>query len=158
MASYFVRENRQSSYVELNRQEIKERLSNGIIRGDFIVTEDDGIKNPYKIMNDHTVVWITVDELLSSPDDTDRNIDYNSEDIPGEGAISVLRFFAWFDLVFGIIASIIIWNNTDNYSRGIGTFIGFGVLLQGIFICAFFLVIASMAENLFAIRRNTDSK
>ncbi len=88
------------------------------------------------------------------------------------GAIAVLEVFAWLDLFFGILGAIIIWANygtqkianTDYYYSSSRTIevanplwigIGVAVLFQGVFLCAFFLVVASMAENLKAIRKNT---
>jgi hypothetical protein len=80
------------------------------------------------------------------------------------GAIQVLKFFAWLDLIISIIGSIIIWGNygktaSDFYSLSttnpIAIGIGIAVLLQGVFVCAFFLVIASIAENIIVIRNNT---
>ncbi|MBS4027842.1 MAG: hypothetical protein KGZ58_04305 [Ignavibacteriales bacterium] len=88
---------------------------------------------------------------------------------PGSGAISVLRFFAWLNLVAGIIGAIYIWSNfaTEKILKGtyysyaesvtnpLGVAIGVAVFLEGIFACALFLVIANIAENLIAIRLNT---
>ena len=80
----------------------------------------------------------------------------NSVQAKSTGAIDTLKFFAWLDLVAGIFGSIWIWNQFGTSSSGIA--IGVGVLLQGVFAWAYFLVIASMAENLIEIRKNTDSK
>jgi hypothetical protein len=71
---------------------------------------------------------------------------------PGRGLIDVLKFFAWLDLVAGIIVAVWIW------STSIGAVIGVAVLLQGIFACVFFLVVASIAENIIVIRKNTMPK
>jgi hypothetical protein len=85
-------------------------------------------------------------------------------------AITVLRIFAWLDLVAGIALAIIIWVKFSATEIGTGTYyahtitnpiaiaVGIAVLLQGMFVCALFLVIASIAENLIAIRENTTPK
>jgi hypothetical protein len=81
--------------------------------------------------------------------------------IPGEGAIAALKFFAWLDLIAGIIGAIWIWvqfGKTGDYSfspvNPVGVGVGFAVLFQGMFACALFLVIASIAESLIALRKN----
>jgi hypothetical protein len=91
--------------------------------------------------------------------------DSNSENEHASKEISVLRIFAWLDLIGSIIASIFIWSKfgtrkmpgfsylTEADPLTIG--LGFGILVQGVFACVLFLVIASMAENLIAIRKNT---
>ena len=76
-----------------------------------------------------------------------------STTIPGEGAINALKFFAWLDLIGSIIGALVIWAN----SNGIGVGVGIAVLAQGVFACALFLVIACIAENLIAIRKNVTS-
>ncbi len=182
MDSYFVRENRQGGYLKnLTKIEIEERLSNGEIKENFLVTKSNNLGYE-KLIKDESTIWRTVEELLSSIEGVDSSIaktlpissSYERNNIPSEyrtEAISVLRFFAWLDLVFGIICSIVIWVNygstevfnkyyysTSNVANPIGIGLGIGVLMQGIFLCAFFLVVASMAENLSAIRKNTESK
>lgn len=101
-----------------------------------------------------------------------NNTSSNSEAFewePGVGAINTLKFLGWLDLVAGIIGSIVIWANystkevtlgeyykyTEKVTDPVGVGLGFLVLFQGIFICILFLVIASIAENLIAIRKNT---
>jgi ribosomal protein L40E len=83
------------------------------------------------------------------------------------GAIGALRFFAWLDLVAGIIGAIVIWANfgsvevpifagstvTRVQANPVGISLGIAVLLQGIFLCAFFLVVAGAAEDVAAIRQ-----
>jgi hypothetical protein len=69
----------------------------------------------------------------------------------GTAAINTLRFLAWFALVAGIIGAILIW---IEFEESISLGIGIGILLQGIFTCAFFLVIALIAENVIEIRKN----
>ncbi len=84
---------------------------------------------------------------------------------PGETAISALKFFAWLDLIGGIVGAIWVWaefgstqvssfysSTTEANPMAIG--IGAVVLLQGMFACALFLVIACIAESLIAIRKN----
>jgi len=85
----------------------------------------------------------------------------------GTGAINTLKFFAWFDLVAGIIGAIWIWSTFGSQEVGylssrtvtnpVGVALGVVVMLQGIFVCAYFLVIASMAENLIEIRKKIES-
>jgi RNA polymerase subunit RPABC4/transcription elongation factor Spt4 len=70
--------------------------------------------------------------------------------IPGEGAIEALKAFAWLDLVVSIIATVLILSNASTpYAVGLGL----GILFQGLFACALFLVIASIAENIIIIRK-----
>jgi hypothetical protein len=92
--------------------------------------------------------------------------------VPGIGAIDALKFFAWFDFACGIIGGLLAWRLigiqyvTENVSyypyikvteqtNVAGIILAVGIALQGVLVCALFLVIASMAENLIAIRRNT---
>ena len=77
------------------------------------------------------------------------------------GANGVLGIFAWISLVVGIIGAIIIWSKYggDSYEINIaGIFVGVAVLIESILSCAFFLVIENIAENLAAIRKNTEAK
>jgi hypothetical protein len=69
------------------------------------------------------------------------------------GPISGLRVVAWVDLIGSIITAIILWATSAN---SLSIAIGFGILFQGIVACILFLVIASMADNLGAIRRETE--
>jgi len=73
----------------------------------------------------------------------------------GEGAISALRFFAWLNLIAGIIGAIAIWVTMGEVATPVGIGIGFAFLAEGIFGCALLLVICLMAENLIQIRKNT---
>ena len=81
-------------------------------------------------------------------------------------SIGVLRIFAWLNLLVSIIISVVIWSKfSTEIDRGYYTServanpymvgLGIGVLLQGIFACALFLVIAHIAESLIFIRHNT---
>lgn len=91
-----------------------------------------------------------------------RSVSENPSDEPGSEAISVLRVFAWLDLVAGIMGSFWILSTFGSYSvtvpKPIGIAVGIATILQGVFVCAFFLVVASIAENLIAIRKNTAGK
>ena len=97
----------------------------------------------------------------------------NTSNESGSGSIVTLKVFAWFDLVAGIIGgfwifstygSTIVTRGSGLYSypetvaNPVGIAIGIGIILQGLFACAFFLVVASIAENLIAIRKNTIAK
>jgi len=75
----------------------------------------------------------------------------NGDYINIPASVSILKLFAWFDLIASIIFAIIILSESTPYRIGLGI----GVLLQGIFVCALFLVIAIIAENLIAINYNT---
>ena len=88
------------------------------------------------------------------------------EQVTIPSSIGVLRVFAWLDLLVSIIFSIVIWSEfSTEISKGYYTSekvsnpymigLGIGVLLQGIFVCALFLVIAHIAESLIFIRHNT---
>lgn len=89
-----------------------------------------------------------------------ENISSSIVSIPS--AIAILRFFAWVDLIAAIIGAIWIWFEFGTRPTGysgyfreanpLGIAIGIAVLLQGIFTCAFFLVFASIGENLIFIK------
>jgi len=66
-------------------------------------------------------------------------------------SVSILKVFAWIDLIASFIFAIVIWIEPTPYGIGFGV----GVLLQGIFVCALFQVIAIIAENLISINHNT---
>jgi hypothetical protein len=83
-------------------------------------------------------------------------------------SIQALKFFAWLDLVAGIVGSIFIWVNYSKttvpgyYSvseiNPVGIGLGIAALVQGIFCCVLFLVIAQMAENIIVIKTNSFHK
>ena len=81
--------------------------------------------------------------------------------IPGEGAIDVLKALAWVGLVVSMIGGIWIlatFGRIGDYSKNpIGIGVGIAVLVEGVFSCALFLVIASIAQSLIAIRRRMES-
>jgi hypothetical protein len=82
--------------------------------------------------------------------------------------LRILRIFAWVDLIASIIGAIWIWSQFGKsevvYSLGhfltnpLGIAIGIAVLLQGIFSCAFFSVIASIGEDIIFVREYLDKK
>ena len=88
--------------------------------------------------------------------------------IPAVSLRAVVRIFAWVDLIASIIGAIWIWNQFGKsdaaYSLGhfltnpLGIAIGIAVLLQGVFSCAFFLLAASIGENLIFLREHLDKK
>lgn len=83
------------------------------------------------------------------------------------GAIGALRFFAWLDLIAGAIGAIVVWSNfgsievpiyggssvTRTHANPFGIGLGIALFAQGIFLSAFFLVIAGAAEDIAAIRK-----
>lgn len=86
----------------------------------------------------------------------------------GQGAIDVLRVFAWLNLLGGVIVSIYVWSTLATFdasgrfgsyheSNPLGVILGIASLTEGVFGCALLLVICSMAENLVAIRKATVS-
>ena len=93
----------------------------------------------------------------------------------GKGAIlaAALKFLAWFNLTICIFGSIWIFREFGvrfvseegfilSYAEKIvnpaGVAFSLAVFLQGIFGCVLLLAIASIVENLIAIRRNLGSK
>ena len=63
-------------------------------------------------------------------------------------AVEVLRIFAWLAVAGGAIYAVgLIWS----LPRPLDLIIGTAVLVQGIFFCAFFLVIAAIAENITTV-------
>lgn len=90
---------------------------------------------------------------------------YQDSKTQGHGAISTLRCFAWLNLIIGIIGSMVLYNvlgvaeKYSSYStetNPFGIILTLAWLIEGVFGCAFLLVICSMAENLIAIRENTE--
>lgn len=87
----------------------------------------------------------------------------------GQGAIFVLRVFAWLNLAGGIIGAILVWITmgitkvqhglygltTLKEMNPLGITLGFVLLFEGVIGCVLLLVISSMAENLIEIRKNT---
>jgi hypothetical protein len=83
------------------------------------------------------------------------------------GAIGALRVFAWLDLAGGLLGALAVWATIGTrqvdilgaYARTepnpLGIILGVALLMQGIFLCALFLVIAGAAEDLAAIRNIT---
>lgn len=86
------------------------------------------------------------------------------------GTITLLKGFAWFDLIAGVIGAVIVWAKFSSQRVVMGLYsqtsetvvnpvaigIGIAVLLQGIFTWALLRVVASIASNLIAIRKNTE--
>ncbi len=81
-------------------------------------------------------------------------------------AISTLRFFALLNLIGGIIGSIVVYimlGSVVKYSaydkftetNPYGIILAVAWFIEGVFGCVFLLVICDMAENLIAIRENT---
>jgi hypothetical protein len=82
----------------------------------------------------------------------------------GQDAIDTLRFFAWANLVGGIIIAIYVWATMGTvgdrgHSEGnpFGVVLGLAFFIEGVFGCAFLLVVCTIAENLIAIRKNTEN-
>ena len=87
-------------------------------------------------------------------------------------SIGALRLVAWLYLIISVIGSITIWvtypriitpvpNSRSRVNEAldpIGVAYGLGLTLQGILVCTFLLVIASMAASLFIIRKSTAPK
>jgi hypothetical protein len=80
----------------------------------------------------------------------------------GQTAINALRIFAWLNLIGGVIVAILLsewmWGGTATSQQAtlFNIVLGIVFLAEGVFGCAFLLVICSIAENLIAIRRNTE--
>jgi hypothetical protein len=111
---------------------------------------------------------ITMNKNINDPDETPERIRTPSKNveprtIPGENAISFLRFFAWSDLIASIIGAVWVWVNfherevgvyfTYTETNPIGIAAGFVVLLEGIIAFTVFLVIAAICENTIEIRK-----
>lgn len=90
-----------------------------------------------------------------------------TDDSSGHGPITALKIFAYMNLVGGIIiGAFVIWSSMEARSvlgspypseaNPFGIVLGAVFLAEGIFGCALLLVIAGMAENLIAIRQNTE--
>lgn len=84
-----------------------------------------------------------------------------------DGPIGALRVFAWLDLVGGIVGAVLIWNaigsidvpstlgvDVSHQTNPVGILLSLGLLAQGVFLWALFLVIAGAAEDLAAMRRH----
>lgn len=146
--SYYVKEHKGGKLLyKITMVELRDQLSEGKIKEDYVVAEYDG--REFKEFNkDSYVNWMPVKELFGNKNTSSQMINPTGN---GSGAITVLKFFAWFDLVGGCIGAIVIGDK-------MGLLISTVILFQGIFICALFLVLASIAENLIAIRQNTEPK
>ncbi len=75
-------------------------------------------------------------------------------------AITVLQFCAWLDLAVSAAVSIIFATavastGTNNPFNAVWAAVAVAIFLQGVIGCSLFLVVASIAENLVAIRNNT---
>jgi hypothetical protein len=90
--------------------------------------------------------------------DNNSNSSFGDSSSLEEIAISALKFFAWLDLIAGVILSIIIWAKYSSSDNPIVIGIGIAVLLQGLFVWALFLVLSSIAQNLISIKENTEIK
>jgi amino acid transporter len=89
----------------------------------------------------------------------------NSSKTSSNTAAEWLRLFAWIDLIAGLVGAILIWANlsskeitkggyysyVEKVTDPLGVALGFVVLFQGMFLCALFLVVASIASNLNSI-------
>lgn len=87
----------------------------------------------------------------------------------GKGAISILRFIAWLNLILGCIGSLIVyigWGKVfvssttygfiSHYETNpIAIALSIALLIEGIVGWAFLLVVCSMANNLISIKENT---
>ncbi len=98
-------------------------------------------------------------------------LDVKSASQPGKPAgaksVAALKIAAWVNLVVCTISSIYIFRElgvrlvaeegyldyADKIVNPFGITFSLALFLQGIFGCIFFLVVASMAENLMAIRK-----
>jgi hypothetical protein len=72
--------------------------------------------------------------------------------VPSSKLISALRTIALIDGIGGMVGALFVLGAANS----IGIALAVGVLLQGITVYVLFMVIAQMAENLIAIRQNTD--
>ena len=90
--------------------------------------------------------WNTEDDDVAS---NDYGFDWESI------AISALKIFAWIDLIVGIGFGILILAKYAKSEGVVATGVGIAIFLQGVFVWALFLVIASIAQNLIAIKENT---
>ncbi len=146
MGSYFVKENREGGYVKsLNFDEIADALKKGEIKEDFLFIKADG--RIFSEISDQAN-WVRVGEMLKS---------YKKTESP-EGIVNpivALKFFAWFYVIIGIIVAFYFFGKSDDKS---GVIIGIAILLQGAFMCALFLVIAGIGEDLKAIRSSNANK
>ncbi len=101
-------------------------------------------------------------EQAKAPQRSQRQAD----DKTGGDAIGLLRVLGYLDLVGGIVGAFVIWIAFGQRQDAIlgysfteanpaGIMAGIAVLLQGFMVCALCLVLASMADALNAIKRNT---
>lgn len=102
-------------------------------------------------------------EVIRETKDLDSRERTNKKPWP----ISLLRFFAWLNLVCGAIAAVILWRSmgTEKALRHgeivhiafdpVGIGLGITALLYGILGFAVLLVVCLIAENLIEIRKNT---
>lgn len=131
--------------------------------GKAFTAEDPGISHGDRLvcLADHMV--------LGSPHIGRAPTPTSPDPVAGMGAASVLRFFAWADLVASFVIAVWVLSTfsvvdvpnefipgmSSRENNPIAMAVAIGVVLQGAFVCALFLAVASMADNLAAIRRNT---
>ena len=89
----------------------------------------------------------------------------------GSAAVKALRIVAWTNLVVCTLGSLYVFRElgvrlipeegfldyTEKIVSPFGIALSLAIFFQGIFGCVFFLVIASIAENIMAIRRRTEN-
>ena len=71
---------------------------------------------------------------------------YESDNPPGKGAVSFLKFIAVANLIIGIIAGIMLFP--------IAMSLSVGLVIESILFCPVLLVFASIAENLIWLRKH----
>jgi hypothetical protein len=91
---------------------------------------------------------------------------YYTVEAPGRIPILLLRVFAWIHLAASLFMVYIIESALLSQSElGVSIsvpatahLVPFAVFLQGVFICTLFMVLASIADNVRAMRKNSDSQ
>ena len=86
--------------------------------------------------------------------------DENGGDGKQNGAVTALRFMAWFSLFIGVAVSISLFATSDSGYGETNTLAIISALVSlfvSFLVCAFFLVVCSMADNLIHIRQKLES-
>ena len=128
------------------------------------------------IYQDHPLVWcVKCNEPLSYDVNARRKIGGSLDEgvssvqpaspihLEDHPAINALRIFAWLNLIGGIIVAFLLsewlWAGkaTSQQATPLNVALSIVFLAEGVFGCAFLLVVCSIAENLIAIRRNTEA-
>jgi hypothetical protein len=96
------------------------------------------------------------DQQLSTVASVERQspVGEPQHEIPESGAVYYLKVLAWLNLIAGEILGLWIIDGVQGKTEAnpAGIALGVGLMLEGMLVCAFLLVVCSMAQDLRSIR------